>query len=88
MGCIRLHIIEILGGKGCGLKHHKTRIVGGVFAGKGEFPWQAAFFWRTGLAKGKFFCGGALISDTWVITAAHCFVNGRDSSLYKVILGM
>ena len=74
--------------KQCGRKyHHSTRIVGGTIASRAEFPWQAGLFWRAGIARGKYFCGGALISKHWVVTAAHCFVNGRDTSLYQVKLG-
>jgi len=36
-------------------------------AGRNEFPWMAALY-----AYGYFGCGGSLISNTWVLTAAHC----------------
>ena len=44
-------------------------IVGGTEADKHEYPWQVGF-----VEKGEtdIWCGGSLISDSWVLTAAHC----------------
>jgi len=44
-----------------------ARIVNGVQATPNEFPWAVGLF-----MDGGFFCTGALISDQWVMTAAHC----------------
>ncbi|KAI5092631.1 vitamin K-dependent protein C precursor [Silurus meridionalis] len=43
-------------------------LVGGEVGKRGESPWQALIL----NAKGKFHCGGVLIDDLWVLTAAHC----------------
>ncbi|KAJ3643195.1 hypothetical protein Zmor_025920 [Zophobas morio] len=59
-----------------------SRIVGGQLARSGQFPWQVAVYVDT--ADGKFFCGGSLISDQWILSAAHCLYNAR---LYTVHLG-
>ena len=45
---------------------YHSRIVGGVNADLGEFPWIAA------VEMGGYFCGGTLINNQWVLTAAHC----------------
>ena len=45
-----------------------TKIVGGKEADPQEWPWAAALL-RTGDSH---FCGGTLISDRHVLTAAHC----------------
>ncbi|XP_069128547.1 chymotrypsinogen A-like [Argopecten irradians] len=45
----------------------RLRIVGGQTSLEGEWPWQVTFHDVTG-----HFCGGSLISDQWVLTAAHC----------------
>jgi secreted trypsin-like serine protease len=52
------------------------RIVGGTPADIKDSPWQAALVF--GKYKDPFraqFCGGSIISDSWVVTAAHCVVN-------------
>jgi trypsin len=58
------------------------RIVGGVDADIKEHPWQVLLKIPT-LKEGGVFCGGALVQDRWVVTAAHCFrgFNGRSVSV-------
>ena len=50
-----------------------TRVVGGKQARISQWPGQATL--RSTTKGGKsalYFCGAAAISDTWVVTAAHC----------------
>ena len=44
-----------------------TRIVGGQEATPHSYPFQVALFIGEG-----YFCGGSIISDQWILTAAHC----------------
>ena len=44
-------------------------IVGRTEADKNEYPWQVGFV-EKGVTAIR--CGGSLISDSWVLTAAHC----------------
>ncbi|XP_030835557.1 uncharacterized protein LOC578177 isoform X2 [Strongylocentrotus purpuratus] len=59
-----------------------ARIIGGSSAKRGNWPWQAQLILR---GSGHY-CGGTLIDETHVLTAAHCFQRyGKNS--FKVRLG-
>lgn len=60
----------------CGVSLVTSRIVGGVVADINEFPWMAMLHYR-----GTFYCGGTLISDRYVLTAAHCVLNFKPSQI-------
>jgi secreted trypsin-like serine protease len=60
------------------------RIVGGTTAEAGEYPWQVAVLKTQGQSL-YFICGGTLMADRRVVTAAHC-TSGAPSSL-KVLVG-
>ncbi|XP_031229718.1 coagulation factor IX isoform X2 [Mastomys coucha] len=48
-----------------------TRVVGGENAKPGQIPWQV-------ILNGEIeaFCGGAIINEKWIVTAAHCLKPG------------
>uniref|UniRef100_A0A669D2F3 Zgc:123217 n=1 Tax=Oreochromis niloticus TaxID=8128 RepID=A0A669D2F3_ORENI len=54
----------------CGVAPLNTRIVGGQNAPAGSWPWQVSVHYQS-----SHICGGTLISDQWVLTAAHCIIN-------------
>jgi secreted trypsin-like serine protease len=51
-----------------------TSIVGGQAAGPGEYPWQVQVIPRKG--SSEYLCGGTLIAERRVLTAAHCAIKG------------
>lgn len=62
------------------------RIIGGSVARPGQFPFQISLRGRrivNGTVIFRHRCGGSIISDRWIITAAHCnqreFVNASNS---------
>ncbi|XP_001845721.2 trypsin-1 [Culex quinquefasciatus] len=62
----------------CGAPQNTSRIVGGQDAPEGRYTWMVALYYNN-----KFICGGSLINDRYVLTAAHCVFN-TDRSLFSV----
>lgn len=55
-----------------------TQIIGGFQAMQGDFPFMAALGYRTdpvypGIIS--YICGGSLVTNQHVLTAAHCVMN-------------
>ncbi|ETN62925.1 serine protease [Anopheles darlingi] len=65
----------------CGERNEASRIVGGQATGVNEFPWMARLSYFN-----RFYCGGMLINDRYVLTAAHC-VKGFMWFMIKVTFG-
>uniref|UniRef100_UPI0010A22E0E chymotrypsin-like elastase family member 2A n=1 Tax=Macaca mulatta TaxID=9544 RepID=UPI0010A22E0E len=76
----------VAGALSCGVPTYPpsvTRVVGGEEATPNSWPWQASLQYTS---DGNWYhtCGGTLINNSWVLTAAHCI---SDSRTYRVGLG-
>ncbi|CAD7084974.1 unnamed protein product [Hermetia illucens] len=59
----------------CGISVN-TRIVGGREIAPGQFPWMARLAYRNRTSgKLTYRCAGSVISDRYIVTAAHCVTN-------------
>jgi len=59
------------------------RIIGGFRTNLHKYPWQVAL-----VHDKKFFCGGALVSDRHVLTAAHCVFGSFDDGIQKLRISL
>uniref|UniRef100_A0A6E8VRS9 Peptidase S1 domain-containing protein n=1 Tax=Anopheles coluzzii TaxID=1518534 RepID=A0A6E8VRS9_ANOCL len=61
------------------LRHARPsqRIVNGQEAVPGQFPYQIALL--SNFAAGGGLCGGTIITNTFILTAAHCVVDGAGA---------
>uniref|UniRef100_A0A663MRL1 Hyaluronan binding protein 2 n=1 Tax=Athene cunicularia TaxID=194338 RepID=A0A663MRL1_ATHCN len=60
------------------------RIYGGAKTTAGKHPWMASLQTKTSKPS-RHFCGGVLIKECWVLTAAHCI--GEPAEYLQVALG-
>ncbi|XP_045499868.1 collagenase-like isoform X1 [Colias croceus] len=65
-----------------------SRIAGGSPANLGEYPYQAGLISDITGTTGRGVCGGSLLSANRVLTAAHCWFDGRNRAWrFEVVLG-
>jgi len=88
--------VEESGGSDCicgetqGQSHPKFphfRIFGGSTTDKNEYPWMARIISTYSNGR-RYGCGGSLISNKWVVTAAHCVQKEKYGIAKEIFLGL
>ncbi|XP_054440029.1 serine protease 38 [Pteronotus mesoamericanus] len=67
----------------CGQRRVQGKVLGGVDAPEKKWPWQVSVHYR-----GFHICGGSIIHEFWVLSAAHCFDRNRDTEAYDMYVGL
>ncbi|XP_054828432.1 ovochymase-2 [Eublepharis macularius] len=61
-----------------------SRITGGEEAVPYSWPWQASM-----QISGENICGGTVLTNMWVVSAAHCFIYRKQyRDLWRVVVGV
>ncbi|KAM7433611.1 hypothetical protein ABFA07_016185 [Porites harrisoni] len=79
---ISVFLLGISSSQGCGKKPFSARVVNGENAAPHAWPWQISL-----RVNGRHICGGSLIKNDWVVTAAHCVYRNPRPSGYTVVVG-
>ena len=67
----------------CGRPYQEGRVVNGSQASPGSHPWAVQIM--LGRARGKILCAGSLITNRFLLTAAHCFNRVRPADILLVL---
>ena len=67
----------------CGQRAAASRVVNGEEATPHSWPWQISLRYK---AYGHI-CGGSLIKDNYVLTAAHCVNFDPTPASFQVVVG-
>uniref|UniRef100_A0A8I5NUC6 Serine protease 38 n=1 Tax=Papio anubis TaxID=9555 RepID=A0A8I5NUC6_PAPAN len=67
----------------CGRPSMEGKILGGVPAPERKWPWQVSVHYA-----GLHICGGSILNEYWVLSAAHCFRRDKNIKIYDMYVGL
>lgn len=74
--------------KKCGRRNSQTgRIVGGTTAQAGEQPWIVSIHEKQQYQY-KHICGGTILNEYYIVTAAHCIDSPKSPWKYQIYVGL
>lgn len=63
------------------------RIVGGTMTQPGEYPWMVSVHEKHGY-RFKHICGGTILNENYIVTAAHCIDYPTSPRRYQIYTGV
>ncbi|KAB0361514.1 hypothetical protein FD754_005670 [Muntiacus muntjak] len=67
----------------CGQRPVQGKILGGVDALERKWPWQVSVHYT-----GLHICGGSIVDEYWILSAAHCFDRSMNTEAYDIYVGL
>ncbi|XP_029442806.1 plasma kallikrein [Rhinatrema bivittatum] len=73
---------------GCGQQAKGSRITGGSDSSAAEWPWQLSLHIKISTIS-RHVCGGSIINNWWIVTAAHCIQEQfKRSDIWIIYAGI
>ncbi|XP_040831049.1 serine protease 38 [Ochotona curzoniae] len=69
--------------KACGRRAVQGKVLGGTPATESRWPWQVSVHYA-----GFHICGGSILSEYWVLSAAHCFYREKNIKTFDLYVGL
>ncbi|XP_008059784.1 serine protease 38 [Carlito syrichta] len=79
----RSQAISLSDSVACGRRGLEGKVMGGSPAPEAMWPWQVSVHYA-----GYHVCGGSILNEYWVLSAAHCFGRDKIIHLYDVYVGL